>query len=110
VDKPLRLANGYGWWADEQPSPEIRRCVEARLDMENWRVDTVLSHTCPLKYEPREMFLSGIDDNAVDKSTERWLDVIEDSLEYSRWYCGHYHTDKTIDRLRFLFSDFLELR
>jgi len=110
VDKPARLAEGWGWWTDEQPSPEIRERIEARLDMEGWRVDVVLTHTCPLKYEPREMFIGGVNQAGVDKSTEKWLDAIEDKLHYDRWYCGHYHTDKTIDRLRFMFNDFMELR
>jgi len=109
VDKPLRLLNGWGWWPDEQPSREIRERVEARLDAEGWHIDVVLSHTCPLKYEPHETFISGVDQANVDKSTERWLDSIEDRLDYKRWYCGHYHTDKVIDRLRFVFNDFLEL-
>ena len=110
VDKPLRLSEGWGWWTDEQPSPEIRDRVEARLDAEGWRLDVVLSHTCPLKYEPREMFIDGVSQSGVDKSTEKWLDIIENKLHYDRWYCGHYHTDKVIDKLRFLFNDFLELK
>jgi len=76
IDKSLRLAEGWGWWADEQPSPEIRERVEARLDAEGWRVDIVLSHTCPLKYEPREVFISGVNQAGVDKTTEKWLDGI----------------------------------
>lgn len=39
--------------------------------------DIILSHTCPFKYEPREMFLAVIDQSTVDTSTERWLDTIE---------------------------------
>ena len=109
VDKPLRLSEGWGWWPDEQPSPDIKKDVETRLDADGWHVDIVLSHTCPLKYEPREMFMSGVRQVSVDKSTEQWLDAIEDRLDYSRWYYGHYHTDKTIDKLRFMFNDFLEL-
>ena len=62
-----------------------------------------------MKYIPREVFLSSIDQSTVDNSTEEWLDTIEDRLTYSRCYCGHYHTNKTIDRMRFLFEDFLEL-
>jgi 3-oxoacid CoA-transferase subunit A len=110
VDKPLRIAEGLGWWPDEQPSPEIKKRVEARLDEEGWRVDTVLSHTCPLKYVPCEMFIGGVDETAVDRSTEQWLDGIEDNLSYDRWYCGHWHTDKVFDRMRFVFNDFLELK
>jgi len=110
VDKPLRLAEGWGWWPDEQPSAEIRTRVEQQLERLGWTVDLVLSHTCPLNYEPREMFINGVSDATVDKSTEKWLDTIEGKLDYKRWYCGHYHTDKTIDKLRFMFNDFLEIR
>ena len=110
VDKAVRLANNWGWWSDEQPSAEVKRRVEYRLDTEGWRVDIVLSHTAPLKYEPREVFLSCIDDSSVDKSTEVWLDAIEDRLDYDQWYCGHYHTNKSIDKIRFLFEDFMEFR
>ena len=109
VDKQFRLAAGWHWWPDEQPSPKIRARVEAKLDAEGWRVDAVLSHTCPLKYEPVEVFISGINQARVDKTTEQWLDTIEDRLEYTHWYCGHFHTDKLIDKLRFMSTSFLEL-
>ena len=106
VDKWYRLARGLHWWPDEQPSEEIREKVEAALDRRDWQIDIVLSHTCPLKYEPREVFLKGLDQSTVDKSTEEWLDRIESKLRYERWYCGHYHTEKQIDKLRFMFEDY----
>ena len=52
------------------------------------------------------MFLPYIEQNAVDDSTERWLDEIEAKLEYRAWLCGHWHTDKRIDRMRFLYKTF----
>lgn len=103
VDKDYRLMMGYGWWEDEQPSNEIKQTVEKVL-LEN-TVDIVLSHTCPLKYEPIEVFLSFIDQSTVDKSTEEWLDKIEESITYEKWYCGHYHTSKRIDKMQFMFED-----
>ena len=48
VDKCYRLARGFHWWPDEQPSEEIRREVETVLERRDWQVDVVLSHTCPL--------------------------------------------------------------
>jgi len=42
----------------------------------------------------------------VDKTTEQWLDEIESRLTYHRWYCGHYHVEKRIDRLRFMYNDY----
>lgn len=109
VDKPYRLLRGYGWWDDEQPSDEIKRSVEASLERVGWDVDIVLTHTCPIKYEPTEVFLPFVDQSTVDKSTEEWLGTIEERLSYQRWYCGHFHTIKSIDRLRFLFQDYAEL-
>lgn len=104
VDKYYRLMRGYGWWDDEQPSEEIKAYVEKQL-RENG-IDVILSHTCPFKYEPREMFLSTIDQSTVDASTEKWLDSIEESTNYIAWFCGHWHTDKRIDKMHFLFHSF----
>lgn len=104
VDKFYRLSRGYGWWSDEQPSEEIKQYVEQQLK-EN-AVDVVLSHTCPFKYEPVEEFLPGIDQSTVDDSTEKWLDVIEETTDYMAWFCGHWHTNKRIDKMHFLFHQF----
>lgn len=105
VDKFFRLAYNLNWWEDEQPSDEIKAQVEKRLEKETWRVDVILSHTCPLKYEPTEVFLPGINQSTVDKSTEQWLDAIEKRLQYDEWYCGHYHTSKKVDKLVFMYKD-----
>ena len=102
VDKYYRIARGYGWWSDEQPSDEIKIHVEKQLS-EN-KIDVFLSHTCPYKYEPTEVFLSGIDQSTVDSSTEKWLDTIEAKFNYKAWFCGHWHTDKRIDKMHFLFE------
>lgn len=109
VDKFHRLAMGSAWFSDEQPSDEIKSRVEAKLESVNWTVDIVLSHTCPFKYIPNETFLPFINQDTVDDSTERWLDKIEDKLNYSKWFCGHWHIEKKIDRMRFIFNDFESL-
>ena len=103
VDKFYRLDRGYGWWPDEQPSQEIKEKVIRTLDACGWQVDTVLSHTCPYRYEPREAFLPMIDQSTVDASTEEWLEEIERKLQYNHWFCGHWHINKRIDRMHFLF-------
>ena len=105
VDKYVRLSRGWQWFENEQPSPEIKRDGERKLDSVGRKVDIILSHTCPLKYEPVEAFLKGIDQTQVDSSTEEWLDTIEESVAYKKWYCGHFHTAKTTHRLRFMFED-----
>lgn len=110
VDKFYRLTRGLKWWENEQPNERIKNYFEDQCDYLDWKVHGVLSHTCPLKYEPVEVFLPMIDQSTVDKTTEEWLDTIEDKLNYKKWYCGHYHTDKTIDKMRFMFNDIEELK
>jgi 3-oxoacid CoA-transferase subunit A len=112
IDKQYRLQTGKPWWADEQPSEKIKRRVEKRLEAENWCVDVVLSHTCPLKCLPREALIfspTSAKLSHINQQTERWLDTIKDKLEYRRWYCGHFHINKLKDRMQFLFRDFIEL-
>ena len=104
VDKHHRIENGYAWFADEQPSEETKNYVAKQLETADYKVDAVFSHTCPLKYEPIEVFLPGIDQSNVDISTERWLDDIENKLNYKAWYCGHWHINKHIDKMHFLFD------
>lgn len=104
VDKYYRLSRGYGWWPDEQPSEETKAFVEQQIREKPF--DVILTHTCPRKYGPIEMFISGINQDMVDKSTEDWLDRIESSVDYLAWFCGHWHTDKRVDKMHFLFKSF----
>lgn len=107
--KEYRLAKGMGWWPDEQPSEETKRRVERLLDARGWQMDLVLTHTCPLRYKPLEALMPDLDQSTVDSTTEEWMDEIESRLRYARWYCGHFHTDKTVGRLRILFREIVEL-
>ena len=113
VDKYYRLSNGYNWYKSEQPSDEIKSKVEQVIANEKNDINIVLSHTCPVRYIPTEWFISGIPQNTVDRSTEIWLDTIYDKIShrsgFNRWLCGHYHGDKIVDSIRFMFSDIIEL-
>lgn len=106
IDKMYRISHGYNWWPDEQPSEEIRSYTEQQLDRIGWNVDAVLSHTAPMKYVPREAFHPGVNQSRVDQSTEIWLDTIEQRLNYKKWYCGHFHTEKKIDRIEIMFENY----
>jgi 3-oxoacid CoA-transferase subunit A len=106
VDKFYRLQRGMSWFDDEQPSAETKARVEHNLDAVGWMVDCVLSHTCPARYTPTEAFLSGLDQSSVDRSTEEWLDSIEERLCYGSWFCGHWHIEKHIDKMYFLMKSY----
>lgn len=109
IDKYYRLRVGAPWFDTEQPSEEIKDYVEAQLEKVNWQVNCVFTHTVPLPYEPVWAFIPGINQDAVDKSTENWLAWIEENLNYDSWYAGHYHVESQEGPIRIMFTDIDEL-
>lgn len=102
VDKQYRLLHGYKWFKDEQLTKKEMDTILEKVKGKHF--DIVLTHTCPYKYEPREVFMQGLDQSKVDKSMEHFLDKIEENINYDKWYCGHYHTEKQVDKLEFMFG------
>ena len=91
VDKFYRIQKHWTWFDNEQlTEEEMQDCTEL-LDNVNWKVDGVLSHTCPIIYEPTDLFLSVVDQTTVDKTMERYLGAVEYKLDYKLWLWGHYH-------------------
>ena len=122
VDKIRCIEKKRPFWNDEMPNSEIKSLVESRLSERGNRIYGVLTHTCPKKYLPTEVFVSTkrakknksfikrifnskkqyeLD---IDRSTEEWLDRINTNVEYSEWFCGHYHVDKEIDKIVMMYS------
>ena len=107
VDRQIRLARGWHWFPDEQPSDEIKAYVEEQLRRHT--VDVIFSHTCPADFRPVECFLPGLDQSRVDTSTEDWLDQIEKRTGYETWYCGHWHINKIDQKIHFLLDQWEQL-
>lgn len=104
LDKRSRV-EGFTWWDDEQPSEEIKARINKKLDSLHWQVDVMLTHTGPRKYEPVESFMSWIDQSKVDKSTENFLQEIENKLDYKKWYFGHFHVNKHDGKITILYEE-----
>ena len=122
VDKLRCLEENKPFWTDEMPDSDTKARVETRLAEENNRIYGMLTHTCPIEYLPTEMFMSTRQNAAVkrkprkakskkffkpdiDRSTEIWLGELEKKLDYSIWFCGHYHIDKQLDKIHMLCND-----
>ena len=92
VDKWYRLGMGYQWFPQEQLTTDEMATIETNIKGQHF--DFVLSHTCPISWEPVDLFLRGIDQSSVDKSMEQWLDNLKDKIEWTVWLFGHYHADR----------------
>lgn len=126
VDKVRCLEEGRPFWEDEMPDDATKAKVKKRLADEKDNIYGMMTHTCPIKYLPTEMFVS-TRQNAeikrkrrtakakklfkpdIDRSTEEWLGEIEQQLDYKVWYCGHYHIDKQIDKISMMYHEILPL-
>lgn len=92
VDKHYRLARGWNWFPDEQLKAYERILLEC--EAENRHFDLVLSHTCPLRYMPTDLFLNCIDQSAVDNTMERWMDELHNNITFGIHLWGHFHADR----------------
>lgn len=93
VDKWYRLSKNWSWFKDEQPTEEERE-LGLILAKNNPNIELVLSHTCPISYEPADLFLPQIDQSMVDSSAERWLEQINKIIEPDLWAWGHFHANR----------------
>ena len=109
VDKEYRLLKGWSWFKDEQPNKEIVKYIEKQITKQR-HFDIVLTHTCPIKTEPRHMFLPFIDQSKVDKTTELLLQRIADWITFDNWYFGHFHGHWDNGKYHMLFEDYVEVK
>lgn len=111
VDKYYRLERGWNWWPDEQPNEKTKKKVISEISSD---IDIMLTHTCPSRFVPTELFIKGIDQSTVDTSTEEFLENVlrwfEDDTEHSMpfWYFGHFHGNKYTDEYVMLFDNIIK--
>lgn len=102
VDKHLRI-EGRSWWKEELPSQKEYDEALDNLEKHNHKVDYIFTHCAPSTY------LDSINPYYTVDHLNKFLGVVEESTEYYRWYCGHYHIDKTIGPLRVLYENVVKL-
>ena len=102
VDKFYRIKQQMPYCPDEQLTTDEMNALTDRI-MKHDRIDVVISHTCPLSWQSQfeYLFLSFLDQSKVDKTTDKFLDYVNDLLikrgGYDVWLFGHFHDDIYID-------------
>jgi len=81
-----------GWFPDEQMTKQEMKDAEEALS--GIPYDFVMSHTCPISWQPTDLFLSAVNQSEVDSSMELWMDEFKDKIKYVAWLFGHYHDDR----------------
>lgn len=96
TDPALNMPKKTGWFADEcLTQVEMANCEGIINDSGNNHFDFVFSHTCPTKFQPRDLFLGFVDQSKVDTSMEVWMDILSEKIVVNfAWCFGHYHADR----------------
>lgn len=81
-----------GWFKDECLT-EAEMVTIAKVNLGK-TFDFVLSHTCPLSWQPTDLFLGSVDQSTVDNSMEVWMDGFKDLINWNVFCFGHYHADR----------------
>ncbi len=99
VDKYKRLSKYHndqsewtGWFPGEQLTQQEMNSIFQKVEGQEF--DFVLTHTCPIAWEPTDLFIGGIDQSTVDKTMENFLDTIRQNIKFKIWCFGHYHQDR----------------
>ena len=81
-----------GWFPNEQLSE--KEMAQATADLINKSFDFVFTHTCPIEWQPTDLFLGAVDQSTVDNTMELWLNEMKDVIGWGVWLFGHYHGDR----------------
>ena len=103
VDRGYRLVYGLPYEMEEQLTDLEFEALNKKTVEYADDIEFVFSHTCPMSIEPliRYLFMNGLDQSKIDKTTEKWLDVyykhLKDGKNFKHWFFGHFHDDKELD-------------
>lgn len=105
-DKDYRIKY-LSWWPQETIiQSDIERALEASSQYN--KIDYIITHTCPKKFLTEE-FLSSRP-MKTDFASEEKLNIIAEKINFSNWYFGHWHVDKTINnKVRCLYHDIIKI-
>ena len=108
LDKDYLNPRKTGWFPDEQLLDWEMTTIEKEHFGKHY--DVILTHTCPISWEPTDLFLPGLDQSSVDKTMELWLDKVKQNIDWSIWLFGHYHDDRLMrPGVEMYFNDIEEL-
>ena len=107
-DKEFRK-EGVSWWKEEMPSQEEYVEGLRNLEINNWIVDYVITHTCPV--EVQDILIKRFYKNLEVTELNRYLFEIDSKAIYKHWYFGHNHLDeKLTDKHTILYNKIIRLQ
>ena len=89
-DRWWRISD-LSWWEREIPSVDEMQHGIDTIDEHKGKCDIVVTHCAPSKVQ------KAIDPYYEDDPVTKYLQFVDDCLDYKDWYFGHYHMNEDID-------------
>jgi len=100
VDKHRRV-EGISWWPQEMPSDEEYNEALDNIEKANNKVDFVLTHSAPDAWLDKWHY--------EHNKLTNFLEVLYETLDFKKWYFGHYHKDGYSDKFIYLYNSVVKL-
>lgn len=97
IDRDTRTM-GITHWERELPSYKEMNYGMDNLDKVDWKVDYVLTHTCPVSIMVSLLKIPYKSDIKYKDPTSEYLqEVLKNNIEFKGWHFGHFHKDVKSD-------------
>lgn len=102
LDKEMACyrVNHVSWWKEEVPSLEEMDEGLKNLAKNDFKVDYIITHECSTY--TKILLSNGF--YPADELSD-YLQTIKDQTQFSKWYFGHYHDDRSINDKEILYYE-----
>ena len=85
---------GITWWKEEMPNQKEFDEGFNNLEINEWKVDFIVSHTCPV--EIQKILIEKKKKQLEVTELNHFLSKINLKANYKHWYFGHNHLDEDL--------------
>ena len=103
TDKEHRQ-DGISWWPQEVPSFQDVEVALDNLENEKWKVDYVLTHTCPTNIINPMFHVPPTSDSAT-----KFLQEVYWRIKFKKWYFGHWHVDHNYGKFCCVYDNIVKM-
>ena len=95
-NKKIKIS-GVSYWKEEISTQDEKDYAIDNLSKHNYKVDYILTHTCPDSLLEEFIHKTEINGAKFDCPTAKFLEEVYQKVEFKHWYFGHLHTNYTFD-------------
>jgi hypothetical protein len=105
TDRGYDTGYNRGWWPQELPTQEEYQNALKNLAKHKSKVDYIFTHDGP---PSMSSVITGMW-RETDPKFEYMLERFAQTIDFTGWYFGHHHADKSFDKFHCVYNSIIEL-